>query len=162
MDRVSRHKLLLITQSLSMLQSFALAYLTLTHRIHVSHVIALNLFQGVVNAFDDAVDITRGRVCIWTDVIGVVVAERIPVAAEADAETDAERETRPAIPPDEEWVRCAADPDAEAAVITLDAVHAAGVVPAFIANWSAVIRLRPRRASVIESLRFHSWLVVLQ
>jgi len=51
-DRWDRHKLLMGTQTVSMLQSFALAALTLTGRITVPAVIALNAVQGVVNAFD--------------------------------------------------------------------------------------------------------------
>ena len=50
-DRLSRHQVLVITQVLSMLQSFALAVLALEH-ITVNEIILLNLFQGAVNAFD--------------------------------------------------------------------------------------------------------------
>ncbi len=51
-DRLNRHRVLVITQILSMLQSFALAVLALLGIITVSEVIVLNLFQGAVNAFD--------------------------------------------------------------------------------------------------------------
>jgi MFS family permease len=51
-DRWDRHKLLIATQTISMLQSFALAGLTLTGRITVPAIIALNVVQGIVNAFD--------------------------------------------------------------------------------------------------------------
>lgn len=51
-DRWNRHRVLVVTQTLSMLQSFALAALTLTGRITVLDIIVLNLFQGAVNAFD--------------------------------------------------------------------------------------------------------------
>jgi MFS family permease len=51
-DRWDRHTLLVRTQTVSMLQSFALAALTLTGHITVTAVIALNAVQGVVNAFD--------------------------------------------------------------------------------------------------------------
>lgn len=51
-DRVNRQKLLVVTQSLAMLQSFALAFLALTHRINVPEIVALSIFQGVINAFD--------------------------------------------------------------------------------------------------------------
>src|SRR5579871_3170908 len=51
-DRLNRHRVLVITQILSMLQSFALAGLALAHIITVDEVIWLNLFQGAVNAFD--------------------------------------------------------------------------------------------------------------
>ena len=51
-DRWDRHRLLVLTQSLSMAQSFALAALTLTGQITITHIVLLNLVQGVVNAFD--------------------------------------------------------------------------------------------------------------
>ncbi|HKE22161.1 MAG TPA: MFS transporter [Bryobacteraceae bacterium] len=51
-DRWNRHRTLVITQILSMLQSFALAWLALANVITVSEVIWLMLFQGLVNAFD--------------------------------------------------------------------------------------------------------------
>ena len=51
-DRLNRHKVLVVTQVLSMLQSFALAALALKHIITVNEVVLLNLFQGAVNAFD--------------------------------------------------------------------------------------------------------------
>ncbi len=51
-DRWDRHRILLVTQTLSMLQSFALALLALTGRITVHHVILLNVLQGIVNAVD--------------------------------------------------------------------------------------------------------------
>jgi MFS family permease len=51
-DRHSRHKVIVVTQVLSMLQSFALAALALAHVITVAEIAALQLFQGVINAFD--------------------------------------------------------------------------------------------------------------
>jgi MFS family permease len=51
-DRLNRHRVLVATQVLSMIQSFGLAVLALTGVITVSEIILLNLFQGVVNAFD--------------------------------------------------------------------------------------------------------------
>ena len=51
-DRWNRQKTLLVTQALSMLQSFALAALTLGGVIQIWHMIALALFQGMVNAVD--------------------------------------------------------------------------------------------------------------
>jgi MFS family permease len=51
-DRLNRHRVLLVTQALSLLQSFALAALALAKVITVHEVILLNLFQGAVNAFD--------------------------------------------------------------------------------------------------------------
>lgn len=51
-DRLNRHRVLVVTQVLSMLESFALAVLALTHIITVPEIIWLNLFQGVINSFD--------------------------------------------------------------------------------------------------------------
>lgn len=51
-DRLNRHRVLIVTQVLSMLQSFALAALALTGVITVADIILLNLFQGAINAFD--------------------------------------------------------------------------------------------------------------
>ena len=51
-DRLDRHRVLVVTQVLSMLQSFALAALALPHRITVAEILWLSVFQGVVNAFD--------------------------------------------------------------------------------------------------------------
>lgn len=51
-DRMPRRKLIILTQTLQMIQAFLLAFLTLTHRITVSEIIALAAFLGIVNAFD--------------------------------------------------------------------------------------------------------------
>jgi MFS family permease len=51
-DRWNRHRVLVVTQVLAMLQSAALAILALTGKISLSVVIALSLFQGLINAFD--------------------------------------------------------------------------------------------------------------
>ncbi|MFA5531474.1 MAG: MFS transporter [Thiohalomonadaceae bacterium] len=51
-DRLDRHRLLVVTQVLAMLQVFTLAGLTLTGWVEVWHVIVLQLIQGVINAFD--------------------------------------------------------------------------------------------------------------
>ncbi|HSS50804.1 MAG TPA: MFS transporter [Thermoanaerobaculia bacterium] len=51
-DRWDRHRLLIVTQVLAMLQSAALAVLALTGVINVWHVLALSLFQGLINSFD--------------------------------------------------------------------------------------------------------------
>ncbi len=51
-DRLDRHRVLVVTQVLSMVQSFWLAALALPGRITVGEIIALSLFQGVINAFD--------------------------------------------------------------------------------------------------------------
>jgi MFS family permease len=51
-DRWSRYRVLVTTQVLSMLQSFALAWLALSGTIDVTHILLLSAFQGVINAFD--------------------------------------------------------------------------------------------------------------
>ncbi|PMB16514.1 MFS transporter [Fischerella thermalis CCMEE 5282] len=51
-DRFSRHRTLIGTQILSMIQSLALAILALTGVIHIWHIIVLSLFQGIISAFD--------------------------------------------------------------------------------------------------------------
>src|SRR6185369_11781970 len=51
-DRWDRQRTLLITQVLSMLQSLALAALTLGGVVQIWHVVALAIVQGVVNAVD--------------------------------------------------------------------------------------------------------------
>jgi MFS family permease len=51
-DRWNRHRIVVITQSLSMLQALVLAFLVLTHLVQVWHLIALSLFIGMVNALD--------------------------------------------------------------------------------------------------------------
>jgi MFS family permease len=51
-DRWDRHRTLVVTQILSMLQSFALAALALGRIITVWEIIALALVQGAINAFD--------------------------------------------------------------------------------------------------------------
>src|SRR3954466_3515323 len=51
-DRWDRHRVLLVTQVLSLLQSLALAILTLLGVITVGEVLVLQVFQGVINAFD--------------------------------------------------------------------------------------------------------------
>ncbi len=51
-DRWDRHRTLVVTQALSMVQSFLLAWLALARIITVWEIIALLLFQGLINAFD--------------------------------------------------------------------------------------------------------------
>jgi len=51
-DRVNRHRLLVITQVMAMLQSFALAAFALTGTITVTHLVVLSLVQGLINAVD--------------------------------------------------------------------------------------------------------------
>jgi MFS family permease len=51
-DRWNRHKVLVWTQVLAMVQSAALAILTFSGLIKIWHIIALSVFQGLINAFD--------------------------------------------------------------------------------------------------------------
>lgn len=51
-DRFNRHRLLIITQALSMIQALILAVLTLTGTIAVWHLIVLGIFLGCINAID--------------------------------------------------------------------------------------------------------------
>jgi len=51
-DRWNRHRLLVITQVLALLQSLAMALLTLTGLITTWQIIVLSVFQGLINAFD--------------------------------------------------------------------------------------------------------------
>lgn len=51
-DRIDRRKVLVWTQTLAMLQSLALAALTLSNHISITEILALSAFQGVINAFD--------------------------------------------------------------------------------------------------------------
>jgi MFS family permease len=51
-DRSDRHRILVVTQALSLLQSVALAVLTLGGVITVTHVLVLQVVQGIINAFD--------------------------------------------------------------------------------------------------------------
>jgi MFS family permease len=51
-DRIDRRKVLVWTQTLAMVQSLALAWLTLVQRINITEVLALSAMQGIINAFD--------------------------------------------------------------------------------------------------------------
>jgi MFS family permease len=51
-DRLDRRRVLVITQILAMLQSLALAVLTLSGHINIPEIIGLGAFQGLINAFD--------------------------------------------------------------------------------------------------------------
>jgi MFS family permease len=53
-DRFNRHRILLLTQSLSMLQAATLAVLVLSNSIEIWHILALSAFLGTINAFDIA------------------------------------------------------------------------------------------------------------
>jgi MFS family permease len=51
-DRWNRHKVLVVTQILAMIQSLGLAILALSGLINIWQVILLSIFQGLINAFD--------------------------------------------------------------------------------------------------------------
>jgi MFS family permease len=51
-DRWNRHRLILLTQTLAMLQAFAVAALVLADAVSVPAVALLSLFLGVINVFD--------------------------------------------------------------------------------------------------------------
>jgi MFS family permease len=51
-DRYSRHRLVVVTQVLSMLQALALAALTLSGKVQVWQILALAMVLGTINAFD--------------------------------------------------------------------------------------------------------------
>jgi MFS family permease len=51
-DRFNRHRIVIITQTLAMLQAALLAVLTLTGVLATWHIIALSVTLGLINAFD--------------------------------------------------------------------------------------------------------------
>jgi len=51
-DRYNKHKIIITTQTLAMIQAFILAFLTLSSSIQIWHIIVLSLFSGLINAFD--------------------------------------------------------------------------------------------------------------
>jgi MFS family permease len=51
-DRVDRRKILVVTQTSMMLLTFVLAWLTLSHRVQIWHIVTLAALTGVVNALD--------------------------------------------------------------------------------------------------------------
>ncbi len=51
-DRYSRYRLVVVTQTLSMLQAFVLAALTLSGKVQVWHILVLAVGLGTINAFD--------------------------------------------------------------------------------------------------------------
>jgi MFS family permease len=51
-DRLDRRQVLVWTQTLSMVQSLALAGLTLSHLITIHWILGLSVMQGIINAFD--------------------------------------------------------------------------------------------------------------
>ena len=51
-DRWDRHRILVVTQILSMVQALIFAFLVLTDRIAIWHIIFLSLFLGIINTLD--------------------------------------------------------------------------------------------------------------
>ncbi len=51
-DRWNKHRILMVTQTIAMLQAFTLAVLTLTGFIQVWHIMLLSIILGLTNAFD--------------------------------------------------------------------------------------------------------------
>ena len=51
-DRWDRHRAMVITQAMAMVQSLALAVLTLTHTINIPWILVLTFLQGVINTFE--------------------------------------------------------------------------------------------------------------
>ena len=52
LDRWNKHKIIVITQTLAMLQALILAVLVLTHSVQIWQIIILNIFMGMINGFD--------------------------------------------------------------------------------------------------------------
>src|SRR6476469_8222939 len=51
-DRWNRHRVIIATQILAMVQSLALAFLALTGVVNIWQILVLSFFQGAINAFD--------------------------------------------------------------------------------------------------------------
>lgn len=51
-DRMNKHRMLVVTQALEMLQALILAALIMTGQVEVWHILALTVFLGIVVAFD--------------------------------------------------------------------------------------------------------------
>ena len=51
-DRSNRHRILIITQTLAMIQALVLTVIVFSGSVQVWHIIALSAFIGIVNAFD--------------------------------------------------------------------------------------------------------------
>jgi MFS family permease len=51
-DKFNKHKVLLVTQSASLIQASILAFLTLTGHIQIWHIVVLGILLGSINAFD--------------------------------------------------------------------------------------------------------------
>jgi len=63
-DRLDRYRVLIATQALALVQSFALAALAIPGVIRIEHVLALQAFQGLIKAFD-----TPARQALMVDMV---------------------------------------------------------------------------------------------
>lgn len=63
-DRLDRYRVLVATQALALVQSFALAALAIPGVIRIEHILVLQAFQGVIKSFD-----TPARQSLMVDVI---------------------------------------------------------------------------------------------
>jgi len=64
-DRLNRQRIVIATQTVSMILAFILAALTISHRVDVWHIFVLAALLGVVNAFD-----IPGRQAFLVDMVG--------------------------------------------------------------------------------------------
>lgn len=64
-DRYNRHRVVIATQTVSMILAFVFAWLTLSHRITVSEIFGLAIMRGIVNAFD-----IPGRQAFLVEMVG--------------------------------------------------------------------------------------------
>jgi len=51
-DQWNRRHILILTQTLAMIQAFVLSFLVLTEMVQIWHIISLSLFLGMINSFD--------------------------------------------------------------------------------------------------------------
>jgi MFS family permease len=64
-DRINRHRMLIVTQALEMVQALILAALIMTGTVEVWHILALTIFLGIATAFD-----SPARHAFIVDIIG--------------------------------------------------------------------------------------------
>lgn len=76
-DRLNRHKLLIVTQFLAMVQAFVLAYFTFSGIINIYSLLILSMILGIINAFDMPVR--------QTFVTNIIERENLPNAVALNA-----------------------------------------------------------------------------
>ena len=64
-DRINRHRMLIVTQALEMVQALILAALIMTGTVEVWHILALTIFLGIATAFD-----SPARHAFIVDIVG--------------------------------------------------------------------------------------------